>query len=1462
MFPRKSWSAKVMFSSLVRLIGSRRGSRPLRTRLLAEALEDRTAPATFSNIDPTLADGAPLSLRADITTANGNTDTMEIFTLDPGTFTVSSPGDLQLTGAGKTYVFEQASPGGGTVTIDAASQHRVFEVLANVTAMFEGLTITGGLAIDGGSLGGMSALGGGILNNSGNVTLQNVILSNNKALGAAGVNGTNPVSFGVSGQAGQGGGLYSSGGTLSINDSQIQGNMAVGGAGAMGGAGNAGQGSSAPGGSGGVGQGGGLYAIGGTLAITNSSSITNNQATGGAGGLGGNATNRIVLHQAGGVGGAGQGGGLYTSDVNIMITGNSISSNKATGGLGGPGFNHSDTSGSGGAGGAGGIGQGGGLYASGGTLAISSGTTFADNQALGSAGGAGGKGSEFNAGGAGGSGGDAQGGGLYLTDSSPPVLSTNSPADSSALTATLDNTTLSGNIALGGNGMNGGAGGGTDAGAGGGLGGNGGDAQGGGLFTSAASVTISDSTVGTMNQAQAGNGGLGGPGGNANFSTAGNGGDGGLGGAGQGGGIYTAGAVLAVTTTTVASNAALGGQGGAGGAGGNAGTNRFSESGTLIGGTGGQGGLGGNGQGGGLNAGAGTLTTSDTTIALNNASGGTGGAGGTGGVGPSPSEGSMGGTGGNGGAGGNGGSSQGGGVFTSLGSVTLANTTIALNTASASTGGAAGAGGAGGTVDQSNPGAQGEAGMAGAGLGGQGGGVANAIPSDPAVDLESTLIATNTVVAGPSSGGPDVFGGFTTTSFHNLIGIGDGSTGLSDTRTTMVPSDAEYEQVGTSTSPIAPDLGSLANNGGPTMTMALQFGSPAIDAGANPNNLADDQRGPPFIRDAGPQTDVGAYEVQVANLSGFVYVDSNGTGSYVSTDPGIANVTVTLTGTNEFGVAVNTSAMTASNGMYTFASVYASNSTGYTITVTPPSGYFTGAETVGSVGGTAAASSFTGVVLNEDADGVNYNFGYLLPASLSGYVYLDKNNNGIKDPGEPGIPNVTVTLTGVQRQFQTGGIQPDVIPVINTSVTTDTNGFYSFTNLVPGTYTITETHPSGYVDGKDTIGTPGGTTGTDQFSNIVLNPGVAGANNNFGELNLGILSGFVYLDTSSTGFNDGIKEAGEQGVAGVNVYLIGTNANGPVSTFTTTAADGSYTFANLLPGAYAIIKGPTPTLLDGKDAVGSQGGRMIENEIYNIGVAGNTNGINNNFGELTPNTLSGHVYLDSVPPGVDDTTTRGRQEGLAGEYVYLIGSNDQGPVSTFTTTDANGLYTFNNLRPGAYAVIKGPTPSLLDDLDTIGTQGGKTIQNEFYNIGLTSGVSGINNDFGELAPNALSGYVYLDTAPTDGIKEADEQGVAGVSVYLIGMNDQGAVSQSTVTDANGFYSFGNLRPGAYAIVKGATPDYVDGIDTLGSQGGNKVQDELFNIGLTSGINGVNNNFGLDGLIASLVSKTGFLASTP
>jgi hypothetical protein len=61
-----------------------------------------------------------------------------------------------------------------------------------------------------------------------------------------------------------------------------------------------------------------------------------------------------------------------------------------------------------------------------------------------------------------------------------------------------------------------------------------------------------------------------------------------------------------------------------------------------------------------------------------------------------------------------------------------------------------------------------------------------------------------------------------------------------------------------------PLLGSLANNGGPTLTMGLLAGSPALGVGINPNGYTNDQRGTGFPRTVGGLTDIGAFQGTVA----------------------------------------------------------------------------------------------------------------------------------------------------------------------------------------------------------------------------------------------------------------------------------------------------------------------------------------------------------------------------------------------------------------------------------------------------------------------------------------------------------------------------------------------------------------------------------------------------------------------
>jgi hypothetical protein len=131
----------------------------------------------------------------------------------------------------------------------------------------------------------------------------------------------------------------------------------------------------------------------------------------------------------------------------------------------------------------------------------------------------------------------------------------------------------------------------------------------------------------------------------------------------------------------------------------------------------------------------------------------------------------------------------------------------------------------------------------------------------------TTATLTNVTVAGNKASlpqnGPDYAGVAGTGSGHNLIGDASGSAGFNVA--------TQGDLLGTTSNPLNPHLGPLQNNGGPTPTLALLPGSPALDAGFNSAQSVTgplDQRGQGFARAVNGTVDIGAFEVQPPSPSG------------------------------------------------------------------------------------------------------------------------------------------------------------------------------------------------------------------------------------------------------------------------------------------------------------------------------------------------------------------------------------------------------------------------------------------------------------------------------------------------------------------------------------------------------------------------------------------------------------------
>jgi uncharacterized surface anchored protein len=458
--------------------------------------------------------------------------------------------------------------------------------------------------------------------------------------------------------------------------------------------------------------------------------------------------------------------------------------------------------------------------------------------------------------------------------------------------------------------------------------------------------------------------------------------------------------------------------------------------------------------------------------------------------------------------------------------------------------------------------------------------------------------------------------------------------------------------------------------------------------------------------------------------------------------------------------------------------------------------------------------------------------GFRSSASLAGYVYLDLNDDGVKQPIEPGIAGVTVVLA-----FTDSTGQPHSL-----AAQTASTGAYLFTNLAPGTYTISESQPAGYSDGQDAIGSQGGTVGDDLLSNILLGTGTAGTGNNFAEVGAS-LGGFVYVDVNG----DGVKQDAEPGLANVPVTLTGTDRQGgSVAQSLQTNAVGSFLFSSLRPGTYTLTETQPTGYLDGLDSAGTQGGTVGDDELSAIALGGGDQGAGYNFGEhLTDSALgsvAGFVYVDKNGNGTKDIN----EPGIAGTELTLTGNDDRGgTVNLVTTTDAAGGYNFTNLAPGTYSISETTPSGFTDGQDTIGTQGGTAGDDLLVNLPISAGVNGINNNFGEQSTgtsnspttSSLAGYVYTDVNG-NGAKDDNEPGVAGVTLTL-----SGGSSNVATTGSTGYYLFANLSSGTYTIAEAQPTGYTDGLDSAGSSAGTVKDDQVVNIGLGSGTSATGYNFG-------------------
>ena len=502
-----------------------------------------------------------------------------------------------------------------------------------------------------------------------------------------------------------------------------------------------------------------------------------------------------------------------------------------------------------------------------------------------------------------------------------------------------------------------------------------------------------------------------------------------------------------------------------------------------------------------------------------------------------------------------------------------------------------------------------------------------------------------------------------------------------------------------------------------------------------------------ILTPGGVVTGVNFGDFQQISISGTKFRDTDGDGIRDLGELGLAGVTIFLDADTD-GVldAGETFTTTDANGNYSFENLGPGT---YNVREVPPASF---TQTTPNPPPVVASS---GTNISGQLFG-NFQSGSFLNISISGSKFRDTNGNGVRDLGDVGVAGVIIFIDADNDGVRDPG---------ETFTTTDANGNYSFTNIGPGTYIVREVPPVGTV--QTTVNPTA----------VVAISGTNVSGQLFGNFQRISISGSKFRDTDG----DGIRDLGELGLAGVTIFL-DADTDGVLDageTFTTTDANGNYSFENLGPGTYNVREVPpasfTQTTPNPPPVVASSG-TNISGQLFG----------NFQSGSFLNISISGSKFRDTNGNGVRDLG----DVGVAGVIIFIDADNDgvRDPGETFTTTDANGNYSFTNIGPGTYIVREVPP---------VGTV--QTTVNPTAVVAI-SGTNVSGQLFGNFQLNTINGIKFQDSNG-NGVRDLGEPGLAGFVIFL-DTNNNGVLNlgeRSTTSDANGNFNFANVGLGTYRV---------------------------------------------------------------
>lgn len=443
------------------------------------------------------------------------------------------------------------------------------------------------------------------------------------------------------------------------------------------------------------------------------------------------------------------------------------------------------------------------------------------------------------------------------------------------------------------------------------------------------------------------------------------------------------------------------------------------------------------------------------------------------------------------------------------------------------------------------------------------------------------------------------------------------------------------------------------------------------------------------------------------SLGNRVWYDLNNNGIQDANESGVSGVLVTLKSCGVDGVQGNgddvtySSTVTNSIGEYIFTDL--SGEKYYVEWSNLPAGFVTVAKNLGAndaldsdgnpISGGISRSETLSLAQGEDNLTLDLGIFKANINTLGNFVWFDLNADGLQTTGEPGVPGVMVTLmtsagTTYDANTTLAGVQPYV-------TTTNSNGFYQFTDIPDGDYRVLFTNlPAGFTftaantGGNDDLDSdPNTTTGLTTLPNTVNSTTPVSSPRSDQSVDAGIttvraaLGNFVWEDKNG----NGIQDSGEPGIPGVTVTLYD---NTGVTALATAITDGSgmYFFPNLTPGTYVVGFTTIPDNMEFtlQDATTESLGTDSDPNVS----TGKTSTITLVAGEVNLNIDAGvrqkitsavgdYVWFDKDANGIQLAT----ESPISGVVAILY--NSSGTAIGSSVTNGNGYYLISNVTPGS-----------------------------------------------------------------------------------------------------------------------------------------------------------------------------------